>query len=536
MLGRIVNAQDLAELQTFTVGAYKGLLSALDALTTERDTLRQALLKEPPSPGQTDLSCTTCMQTTLKYSAQCSELQSQVTSLQLVLAQKTKDVESLSASLEQSTFDKENLYLRWENAKKAASCICPCKCGARAIAMNEDLEDVKQLKQQLSDLQTEYDRLKLNFDAKQQEVIRLDLEVNVSEERFIGCKAYKVLLNQAKSLLDKLGDVRRQYKSLDKKFEKQRREHESELKSYRSKYKDIEHDLTVKVNEQLKLVEKLTREKDAKNAEIKQLEMRITKWTEHEEEFTKLTERLETELAENRKKTAEYSQMNHMLKQKCEEIERALTETKLQLTDRQEKVAALNQHIAELTAGLSQEPNPEARAVRLQKEREDLIHKLKARDEEIHQLKAKLNEYAAKLKAEQEAFNMMHKEYDATAAAFDKEAKKVKTLTQQMAQQDKDLAQLLSTKLGFEEERRLVATERAAMEAVITAKEETNAKMKAEIEAQNKIIEEFRKAISECRAQIKENEDQLARATQMYENNLKEREETLSEKEKALEL
>lgn len=518
------------------MGAFKGLLGALDALAVERDTLRQTLLKEPQSPGQADLSCSSCMRTTLKYSTQCSDLQSQCTSLQLTLAQRTKDLDVLSADLETSKFEKENVYLRWENAKKAASCICYCKCGARSISMDEDLEDVKQLKQQLADLQTECDRLKADSDAKQQEVIRLDLEVNVSEERFIGCKAYKLLMNQAKALLDKLGDVRRQYKSLDKKLDKQRREHESEMKSFRSKYKDMEHDLTVKATEQLKLVEKLSRERDAKNVEISQLQMRIAKWQEHEEEFTKLTERLEGELGEARKKVAEYSQLNHTLKQKCEDVERGLTETKLNLTDRQEKVAALNQHIAELTAGLSQEPNPEARAVRLQKEREDLIHKLKARDEELHQLKTKLNEYAAKLKAEQEAFNMMHREYDATAAAFDKEAKKVKSLTQQLAQQDKDIAQLLSSKLGFEEERRLIAAERQAAELLIAAKDEVAAKLRAELEEQNKLIEEYRKKISECRAQIKENEDQLARATQMYENNLKEREETLSEKDKAIEL
>ena len=119
MLGRYVNAKDLDVLHVFTVGAFKGLLGALDALTVERDTLRQALLKDPQSPGQADLSCPSCMQTTLKYSSQCSDLQSHCTSLQLTLAQRTKDLETLSADLETSKFEKENLYLRWENAKKA---------------------------------------------------------------------------------------------------------------------------------------------------------------------------------------------------------------------------------------------------------------------------------------------------------------------------------------------------------------------------------------------------------------------------------
>jgi len=126
----------------------------------------------------------------LKDTPQLSDLQAEKSALLdqvYLLSQRLKEQATL---IEDHKIAEENLHLRLKQAQARS----------RSSELDIDPEEIKSLRDNLTGSKSERDSMKQQRDKYIERSHKLQLELEFSEERFLGCKAYRYLLRQAREL------------------------------------------------------------------------------------------------------------------------------------------------------------------------------------------------------------------------------------------------------------------------------------------------------------------------------------------------
>lgn len=293
--GVLINTEGtLEEVKELTLNGFQGLLAALEQLKH----CESRYFTEAHSVLIDDFA---------RLSGTVNELQAELLRIGTQHANCTQEINRLRTENEEAQVRAETANLRLAMAGNPTDCKCPCRCGSRTSDEAKEKENQDQI--EINSLLSDYKGLKKQLDKEIRRKSQFEMELEVSEERFIKTRAFKHLLYESKDLY-------------------------AELQKYKQRYYDIvnyKEDSENRKNNDIKgildkedLKRETLKEKLAHNyAQISQLEIDKVKLTEELEILTQnlstqnkttaFTDLIDTYEKELQRKTAQHKQLAEQL-------------------------------------------------------------------------------------------------------------------------------------------------------------------------------------------------------------------------------
>lgn len=327
---------------------------------------------------------------------------------------------------------------------------------------------LKDLSDKLERIVAEKDSLRQQRDEYIERLQKIQVELEVSEERFVRSKAFALLTKQAKGLAQQLKEARDKQDSLqrwktDQQTIRQReiaeaeRREEGRRAELVKKLKDLQTEHAEVVNERAELqlaVEQLKREQ----AQVR-----------HMDEYRSLIDDIEGEKVRLKRQVAELRRQNDELTDSAEGDLKRILELKDQLHILETSAVPHGEHVVVEHYG---------------RELGEVRDSMKAKDNQIATLEKKVSILQSKLAKEVSTSHVLIDEIEVTNNAFAEAVKKNRTLTSQLTEQEQNFARLMSEQRKDSHWKTLHDAEKTELMEVMRKKDEA-------IERQRALVKEY---------------------------------------------
>lgn len=364
------------------------------------------------------------------------------------MIRKSADLAKATALNEELRSVKENLTGKISVAESALKCKCPCRCGARKSESNitqEEFADMKDLKDLVAKLQSEKDYLKLNLEDQIQKSQKMQIELEVSEERFVRTKAYKSLISQARTLYQNFNIIKKKNEELQKVNDEFNEAKEREINSVIADEEKKISNLYEQISSlNLKIVI-IGKEKDEIKFEFEAL--KNDKSTQRNTEYyVNFIEEIDKEKHALKKKIVD-------MKREKSDLENKIEDYLAQIMELKDNLHLKDIEVSSLKIRLEDNPNPNNEVdldTRLKEQRNQILElkqHIKAKDHLISKLEGQVKHLKQDLKSEKKGNESLINEIEVTGNAYEETMKKNKTLTHLLNEKEQNYIQLMNERV-----------------------------------------------------------------------------------------
>lgn len=331
---------------------------------------------------------------------------------------------------------------------------------------------LRDLSDKLDRLTAEKDNLRQQRDEYIEKLQKAQVELDVSEERFLRTKAYTLLTKQMRGLALQLKDAKEKQDVLQRwKTDQQNAKHR-EMQEVARQEELRRADLVKRIKEVQTEHAEVIKEKADLLLTIEQLK-REKAQTRHMDEYKSLIDEIENEKLRLKSQATELRRQNDELTNKAEADLKQI----LELQDQVYLLGNTGQS-SQSTGG------DQSRVDHYAKELGDLREQIKSKDNQIATLEKKISILKDKLKKEASTSEMLIEEVEVTGKAYAEYVKKNRTLTSQLVEQEQTFARLMSEQRKDVHWKALHEAEKAELIETLKRKDES-------IDRQRQLVKEY---------------------------------------------
>ena len=464
--------------------------------------------------------------TYIKNSFQFSEYGSEIQQLKNLNARLNERLSQKSSEIDELKASKENINLKLLKSISALNCKCICRCGARKSEANDNEEyaDIRQLKAEHNKLREEKKYYSGQLEEKVEKLTKLQLEMEVSEERFIKSRAFKSLINQARSIVKNMENLKKNNEDLQKINDDFNDAKCKEIKNILAKEEEKRNSFETQIQAMHSKISNIERERDEALSSINlwKKEKIHQKTTVN---FKFIIEDLEDERNRLKKQIAESSKEKAEISSRLEEEQKKVNELR--------DVVMLKE--IEITKLHKDEPiefkNDDDLNSRLRDYRNEVLelkNQIKNKDLTISKNESNIRQIKQDLKIEKRNNDFLISEIEVTGNAYEETMKKNKLLAAQLVEQEQSCIQLMNERLRENCWKVLMEKQQGAFEDQLQAKENLIAQLQDVIKEEQKVSNNRLDALNALEGKFKAIEQKLSYMNNSHNENTKKYEELLN--------
>ena len=341
-----------------------------------------------------------------------------------------------------------------------------CRCGGRKNEGEEVGEGLAEARAELERVKEEKTFYALAAEEKSEKIIKLQLELEVSEERFVRTKVFKSLVNQSRDLLKQVDSLKKANEELQKK-----QEDFSEAKSrdvralmLKEEEKRLEVESQVKVlTSRLVSLEKEKEEALSSLNMIKKEQLSMKK----SNNFKSIIEDLEEEKARLKKQIQELVKDKQELASRLEDEQRKVSEYKDQLSL---KEIAMQKSVKDEPGPALNEHEVELRLKEYRFELNELKGQLKLKEGLVNKMESTIRSLKYEIKTEKRNSETLLGEIEVAGNAYEETLKKNRALCAQLQFNEQNYNQLVNQRIKDESWKVLIEKKQKSLEETIEGK------------------------------------------------------------------
>ena len=388
------------------------------------------------SSEEINKKCLALQEAYISFSAQLSEckaenqqIKEKNLNLEEAVRKKQMEIEDLKAT-------KDKLVVEVARNGSAVNCKCRCRCGARKSEIEEDYDDIKEIKAELSRVKEEKMFYALAAEEKSEKIGKLQMEMEISE-------IMNILLKEDENLTE---------------LETQLRILTSTIVELEKEKEDAQNSLNIIKKEQIHM-------KTSNN-------------------FKSVIEDLEEEKIRLKKQIQDLSKEKSELNTRFEDEQRKVHELKDQIVL---KEIALQKYAKEESSTSISENELEFRLKEYKNEVTELKNQIKIKDNTINKLESTVRNVKNDLKNEKRNSEALFNEIEVTGNAYEETLKKNKALAAQLLIIEQNCIQLMNERIREENWKSLLEKKHRILEEQIASKDNLVAHLKGVIEEEQKV-------------------------------------------------
>jgi E3 ubiquitin-protein ligase BRE1 len=462
--------------------------------------------------------------TYIKATAQFSEYLSEIHQLKNLNSRQLDLINLKNNEIDELKVSKESITNRLNKSLVALGCKCRCRCGARTNDFDEEYDDIKEIKAELYRLREEKKYYSSQLEEKTERAIKLQMEAEVSEERFVRSKAFKSLVSQARSIIKHTETLKKTNEELQKTNDEFNEAKNKEIRNIIAREEEKRNSIESQIQSMQIKLSVLEREKDEALSKIKVL----TKEKAHRElssNYKYIIEDLEEEKTRLKRQLAEYSKEKNEALARLEEEQKKNNELKdlLYLKEidttkplKEENYAGLND--SELNVRLKE----------YRTEVNELKNQLKSKELALSKHESIIRQLKQDLKIEKRTNESLINEIEVTGNAYEETMKKNKSLAAQLVEQEQNCIQLMNERLKEENLKTLIEKQHGIYEEQLESKENLIAQLKDLIKEEQKVSNARIEIINSLDSKFKTLEQRIGSMNASHNENNRKYEELLN--------
>ena len=428
----------------------------------------------------------------ISFSAQLSEFKADAQLMREKIQALEEELGRKEGSIEELRREREKIVADMQRGSSGSRCKCRCRCGARKNDGEEAGEDLAEIKAELERVKEEKMFYVLAAEEKSEKIVKLQLELEVSEERFVKTKVFKSLINQSRDLLKQIDSLKKSNEDLQKK-----QEDFNEIKAKETRALMIkEEEKRLEVESQIKLLTSriISLEKEKEEAisslnMIKKEQLNMKK----SNNFKSIIEDLEEEKIRLKKQIQELFKEKQELASRLEDEQRKVNEYKDQLSL---KEIALQRSIKDEEVPVLNENEVETRLKEYKSELNELKSQLKLKESLINKLESTIRSLRNEIKSEKRNSETLLGEIEVAGNAYEETLKKNKSLCAQLQFNEQNYNQLVNQRIKEENWKILIEKKQKSLEDALEAKENLVNHLQDNIKQQELVINSKLETIS----------------------------------------
>ena len=517
------NTQTLSELSFLT----KSVLARLFGLI---ESLRAPLSQDELVRKSTELENEILNVTLIQVRAELNDKQAESLVLRESVLKLHQSVALHQDLYEETKIIKENLNLRLELAKEELKCKCPCRCGARKSGPDSNEEDqanVKELKEELKKLASERDYFKQQFNNEIEKCQKLQLELEVSEERFVQSRAFRKLVQQARELQKWIDSLRERNDELQRLHDEDLEIRHREMQQLKAKEEDRRKQLIAQIEGlQAKLIT-AEKERDEAKFALDEVTRKEQSQAKYMLELKSVIEDMDQDKARLTQQITQLKKQNETLYDKSEEDLKKIMELQDALHAKNSELAKL-ELVNELNRTQFSEQDLGNKLLEITQENLELKKLLETKENSLKMMHFKIEKLQNEVKNEKATAEMVLNELDLTGKAYEESLRKNRTLTFQLNEQEQNYMRLMSEKVKDSSHKALEEREKIAYETKISAKEQLISELKQAIGEHERQHASDTELIKLLERKLKSLEDRLRQFQQSHEEAIRKHEEMMT--------
>lgn len=404
----------------------------------------------------------------IKASSQFSEYKSEIHQLKTLNLRLSGTIAAKSTEIEELKISRENMRIKLVKTTAAMNCKCKCRCGARRTDENEeDFDDVKELKSENNKLKEEKKFYSAQLEEKVERLMKIQLEMEVSEERFIRSRAFKSLVSQAKNIAKSMESLKRHNDELQRINDDFNENKYKEIRNIQIREEEKRSALEVQIQSLHSKMSQIEKDKDEAISSLNLLKKeKVQQRTSVN--YNYIIEDLEEERTRLKKQSNELNKEKNDLANRLEEEQRKNEELKDQAILREIEISKMSHE------DFSKEITEDQAIVRLKEYRNEVDEfrsQIKLKDYTITRNESAIRQLKTDLKSEMRKNETLIKEIELTGNAYDETMKKNKSLASQLVDQDQNIIQLMNERLKENNWKMLMEKQQSIYEEQLKSKE-----------------------------------------------------------------
>ena len=323
----------------------------------------------------------------------------------------------------------------------------------------------------------------LAAEEKSEKIGKLQMEMEISEERFVRTKAFKSLISQAREVVKQMETLKKSNEELQKKNDEFNEQKIKEIRNILLKEDEKRTELETQLRTLTSKIIDLEKEKeDALNSlniiKKEQIHMKTSN------NFKSVIEDLEEEKHRLKKQIQDLSKDKSDLASRFEDEQRKVHELKDQILL---KEIALQKYAKEESSTSISENELEFRLKEYKNEVTELKNQIKIKDNTISKLESTVRNVKNDLKNEKRNSEALFNEIEVTGNAYEETLKKNKTLAAQLLIIEQNCIQLMNERIREENWKSLLEKKHKNLEEQIAAKDNLISHLKEVVEEELKV-------------------------------------------------
>ena len=401
----------------------------------------------------------------ISFSAQLSESKANTQVLKEKIVALEEEVLKKDGLVEELQRDREKIVADMERSLSAS------EAKARGPAGKTDGPDGGQ---DLADVKAELERIKeertfyvLAAEEKSEKIVKLQLELEVSEERFIKTKSFKSLISQSKDLLKQMESLKKSNEELQKKNEEFNDTKSKEIRAVMLKEEEKRSEVESQIKTLASRIISLEKEKEEAQTSLHMIRKEQINMKKSNN-FKSIIEDLEEEKARLKKQCQELTKDKQELASRLEDEQRRVNECKDQLVLKE--ITLQKCFKEEKNQGLS-DFEVEARLKEYKSELNEIKSQLKLKENMVSKLESSIRGLKYDIKTEKRNSETLLTEIEVTGNAYEETLKKNKALCAQLQFSEQNYNQLMNERIKEENWKSLLEKKQRSLEETIEAKE-----------------------------------------------------------------